>query len=160
MEIALRQLSQVRPAAFVELMNGPLVRRQMPLADDGFDEHASTVRIEGKERRCDEHGFGPWAIFIDGCFAGWGGLQPHGDEAEVALVLAPAYWGNGKTVLDRILAHAFGELRLPYVLVLFPSTRTRVRGLLRLGFRPDGVDDVDGETFVRYLLDNPTSPDS
>ena len=155
MEITLKRLSDVPPANFVDLMNDPLVRRQMPLAADGFDEAECRAWIDEKERLWAEHGFGPWAIFIDGAFAGWGGLQPHGDEAEMALVLAPPHWGAGKAVYDRMLSYAFGELELTHVLVLFPPTRTRVRGLLRLGFRRDGVDEVEGEAFVRYRLDDP-----
>jgi len=156
-QIDLRRLSEVPPGTFVDLMNDPRVRRQMPLTDDGFDEQGSREWIEAKERLWTEHGFGPWAIFIDGAFAGWGGLQPHSDEAEIALVLAPSYWGAGKAVFDRIMAYGCGELGLDHVLVLFPPTRTRVRALLRLGFRRDGVDEVEGETFVRFRLDDPTT---
>jgi ribosomal-protein-alanine N-acetyltransferase len=55
-------------------MNGPLVRRQMPLTSDGFDLADAGEFMAGKESLWTEHGFGPWAIWINGRFAGWGGL--------------------------------------------------------------------------------------
>jgi hypothetical protein len=38
------------------------------------------------------------------------------------------------------------------VTILLPPSRTRVKGVLRLGFVPDGEVDIDGERFVRYRL--------
>jgi len=38
------------------------------------------------------------------------------------------------------------------VTVLLPPTRTRVRGLLRLGFAEDGEIEVGGERFLRFRL--------
>jgi ribosomal-protein-alanine N-acetyltransferase len=38
------------------------------------------------------------------------------------------------------------------VTILFPPTRTRVKGILRLGFQPDGEVQVGGERFIRYRL--------
>lgn len=36
-----------------------------------------------------------WSLgfFVDGQFAGWGGLQQEDGDADLALVLHPDYWG-------------------------------------------------------------------
>jgi [ribosomal protein S5]-alanine N-acetyltransferase len=70
-------------------------------------------------------------------------------------VLFPAFWGCGRQILDTLLEEAFGRLGLPYVLVEFPPSRARVRGLLRLGFRMVGERTIEGERFVVYRLDAP-----
>lgn len=124
----------------------------MPLMPDYFDEADCRAFVDDKERLWMKHGYGPWAILVDGDFAGWGGLQPESGEADVALVLKPDYWGAGVQLIRVILACAFGELGLDTVTTLLPPTRTRVRGLTRLGFIPAGTLDVGGQMFVRYRL--------
>jgi ribosomal-protein-alanine N-acetyltransferase len=112
--------------------------------------------VAGKEAITREHGFGPQAILLDGELGGWGGIEPDEAGASISLVLSPAFWGHGRQILDVLLEEAFGRLALPYVLVEFPPTRTKVRGLLRLGFREVGGRTIEGERFVVYRLDAPT----
>jgi ribosomal-protein-alanine N-acetyltransferase len=149
-------MSQVPLEDLLAIVNDPLVMRHMPLAADPLDEEQGRQWVASKEQLWGDHGYGPWAIVLDDRVAGWGGLQPTDrNEPEVALVLTPAVWGMGKTILERILHEAFDVLSLPYVLVLFPPTRTKVRGLFRLGFRRDGEEIVEGERFLRYRVDAP-----
>jgi hypothetical protein len=51
---------------------------------------------------------------------------------------------------------AFEEMGFESVTILFPPTRTRVKGILRLGFKPDGEVEISGERFIRYRLYAPT----
>ena len=155
MEIEFKQLSQVNKSEIIELMNNPLVRRQMPLTSDNFSEADCEAFIAGKEQLWAEHGFGPWAFVVDGEFVGWGGLQPEEGEADLALVLHPKAWGMGKALYEEIIKRAFGEMGLESVTVLFPPTRTRVKGVLRLGFKLDGELEIQGERFLRYRLRAP-----
>jgi [ribosomal protein S5]-alanine N-acetyltransferase len=41
---------------------------------------------------------------------------------------------------------------LESVTILFPPTRTRIKGILRLGFQEDGEVEIEGERFIRYRL--------
>lgn len=156
MQIELKRLTEVKLRDLVDLMTHPSVRRQMPLTRDSFTEEDAAAFVVGKEALWAEHGYGPWAFFIDGQFAGWGGLQPEGDDVDLGLVLHPHYWGAGKALYDQIMAHAFGELDFKSVTILFPPSRTRVKAVLRLGFIPDGELAVGGERFIRYRLDAAT----
>lgn len=124
----------------------------MPLAGDDFDEAECERFVAGKEKLWEEHGYGPWAFYIDGAFAGWGGLQPEGDDADVGLVLYPDYWGTGRAIYEEIVARAFGEMGFDSVTALLPPTRTRAGGLTRLGFEPDGETEIEEERFLRYRL--------
>jgi len=152
MNLEFKQLSEIDRSEYVALNTNPLVMRQMPLASSDFDDEACKEWIAGKERLWEEHGFGPWAFVIDGKFAGWGGLQPEEGEADLALVLHPDFWGYGKVIYEEIIRRAFGEMGLDSVMILFPPTRTRVKGILRLGFKPEGELEIGGEKFIRYKL--------
>jgi [ribosomal protein S5]-alanine N-acetyltransferase len=122
----------------------------MPLARGDFDDAACGRFVAGKEKLWEEHGYGPWAFYVDGEFAGWGGLQPEGGDADVGLVLHPDYWGTGRAIYEEIVARAFGEMGFDSVTALLPPTRAE--GLTRLGFESDGETEIGGERFLRYRL--------
>jgi RimJ/RimL family protein N-acetyltransferase len=155
MKLEFKRMSEVNPSEYVTLHANPLVRRQMPLSDDNFDLETCKEWIKGKEKLWEDHGFGPWAFLIDGKFAGWGGMQPEDGDADLGLVLHPNYWGRGKIIYEEIIRRAFGEMKFESVTILFPPTRTRVKGILRLGFKPDGEVEISGERFIRYRLHAP-----
>ena len=129
----------------------------MPLLTDDFNESACDTFITAKEELWAKYGFGPWAFFVNDQFAGWGGVQPEHGEADMALVLHPGYWGIGKVLYNEIISRAFGEMGFRSVTVLFPTSRTRIKGLLRLGFKEDGELEVGNERYIRYRKVNPDS---
>ncbi len=156
MDIEFKNLNEVDKTAIIDLMNNELVRRQMPLLKGEFTEVSCQRFIAAKERLWAEHGYGPWAFLIDGAFAGWGGLQPEEGEVDLALVLHPDFWGTGKALYKEIIRRAFEEMNMDSVTVLFPPSRTRIQGFLRLGFKEDKVMEVGKETFIRYRLERPS----
>ena len=81
--------------------------------------------------------------------------QPEEGDADLGLVLHPDYWGYGNIIYKEIIRRAFGEMGFKSVTILFPPTRTRIKGILRLGFEPDGEIEVGGERFIRYRLSAP-----
>jgi [ribosomal protein S5]-alanine N-acetyltransferase len=154
MTIEFKRLSEVNKSDIIELMNNHLVRRQMPLLTDHFDESACDRFIAAKESLWIDHGYGPWAFVVDDQFAGWGGLQPENGEADLALVLHPNYWGLGKVLYAQIIDKAFNEIGLKSITVLFPPSRTRIKGLLRLGFKEEGEVEVGNKRFIRFRLEH------
>lgn len=152
MHLEFKRMSEVDNGEYIALNLNPLVRRQMPLTDDNFGEKECQEWVASKEKQWDEHGYGPWAFIIDGKFAGWGGLQYENGDADLGLVLHPDYWGTGKVIYEEIIKRAFGEMKLESVTILFPPTRTRIKGIFRLGFQEDGEVEIEGERFIRYRL--------
>lgn len=152
MNIEFKPLRDVAQCDLIELMNNRRLRQHMPLAHGDFNEADCNAFLNSKEQLWTKHGFGPWAFIIGGEFAGWGGLQPELGDADIALVLHPAYWGWGKRIYDQIIRRAFGEMGVESVTVLLPPSRTRIKGILRLGFQPDGEVEIEGEWFIRYRL--------
>ena len=157
MTIEFKLLAEVDKADIIDLMNNPLVRRQMPLTSDNFDEADYEAFVAGKQKLWDEYGYGPWAFVVDGHFAGWGGLQPEGEDVDLAIVLHPDSWGMGKSIYDLVIAYAFEKKGFESVIILLPPSRTRVKGILRLGFEPDGEMEIAGERFFRYRLYRPAA---
>lgn len=157
MNIVFKHLTEVEKSDIIDLMNNALVRKQMPLLTGDFTETDCDNFVAGKERLWEEHGFGPWAFVVDDKFAGWGGVQPDDGEADLALVLHPDFWGIGKALYEKIVDKAFNELGIDSIQVLFPPTRTRIKGLLRLGFVKDKEIKYGQEIFIRYVLDSQKS---
>jgi RimJ/RimL family protein N-acetyltransferase len=152
MNIEFKQLTEIEKSEMIELMNHSLVRRHMPLANGNFDISDCDALIGAKEKLWTDHGYGPWAFLVDGHFVGWGGLQPEKGEPDLGLVLHPRYWGMGKVLYYEVIRRAFGEMGFESVTALLPPTRNVTRGMLRLGFKPDGELKVSGERFHRYRL--------
>ncbi len=152
MNIEFKQLSEVDKSDIINLMNDPLVRRQMPLLTGDFSEENCDKFVASKEKLWSEHGYGPYAFVVDNKFAGWGGIQPEDGEADLALVLHPDFWGMGKVLYKEIIDRAFNEMGQESVIVLFPPTRTRIQGLLRLGFKEDEELEIGNERFIRFRL--------
>ncbi|MBL4708176.1 MAG: GNAT family N-acetyltransferase [Flavobacteriales bacterium] len=154
MNIEFKQLSEVEKIDIIKLMNNQLVRKQMPLFKGDFNEQICDQFITAKKALWIEHGYGPWAFIVDDQFAGWGGLQAEDGDADLALVLHPNYWGIGKALYKEIINRAFGEMRLKSITVLFPLSRTRINGLLRLGFKKEKELMIQNEQFIKYRLTN------
>ncbi|AMM13932.1 GCN5 family acetyltransferase [Burkholderia sp. PAMC 28687] len=152
MNIEFKRLPAVRLSEIISLLSDPLVLRHMPLSDGVFDEERCRAWVEGKELQWQHHGYGPWAFFIDGKFAGWGGLQLEHDDADLALVLAPEFWGLGHAIYKEIIEKAFDEMKLESITALLPTSRNQTRNMLRLGFEKDGETELNGKSFIRYRL--------
>lgn len=150
MNIEYVRLTEIHPSEIIALMNNPLVLKHMPLASSEFNEGDCKRFIEIKEKLWDEHGYGPWGFLSNGKFIGWGGLQPEGVDTEIALILHPKFWGIGRAIYEKIIHYAFDELNLKSVIILFPPSRNRVKGILQLGFERDGELEIEGERFIRY----------
>jgi RimJ/RimL family protein N-acetyltransferase len=160
MRVEFRRLTEASLDDLAGLFNHPDVRRHLPLAKEHFTIEAAARFVATKERMWAEHGYGPWAFFVDGRFAGWGGLQPEGPDADLGIVLHPAFWGLGHALAREVLRRAFEEMGHPSVTVLLPPSRTRVRALRRMGFEADGEVVMSGEPFIRYRrrAPGPSSP--
>lgn len=145
-------LSEVREEDIIQLMNNERTARYLPLRRGEFTREDCRAFLAAKQRFWDENGFGPWAILIAGCFAGWGGLQPSEGDADFGLVLHPKYWGWGRRIFERVKEEAFGPMGLDSITVLLPPVRHHTGAIARLGFARDKDVEIDGEVFLRYRL--------
>lgn len=152
MDISFRPLRDVDPAELIALHNDARVRRHLPLAASlNFDAETCRAWLAEKDAHWRAHSYGPWSVWIDGVFVGWGGLQHEGKDADLALVLKPEFWGCGKVIACEIIRRVFAEQQLPSITALLPLSR-RGQSLLRLGFSADGEVEIAGVRFARYRL--------
>jgi [ribosomal protein S5]-alanine N-acetyltransferase len=61
----------------------------VPLSSRFTDETAAG-RGAAKDGQWQRHGYGPWAVLVEGEFAGWGGFRREEYGVDYALVLAGA----------------------------------------------------------------------
>lgn len=146
------RLTDVPLVAVVALLNEPRLARHLPLSNGPVTAEAAAAWMAAKDGQWAVHGYGPWALYLDGVFAGWGGFQHEENGADFALVLAPAFWGHGAAITRAALDRGFGELGLDEVLIALPYSRNPARVVARFGFVPDGEVSYGGVTFRQYRL--------
>ena len=149
--IDLVRLTEVPLDAVVALRGEPRNTRHMPLSNP-FTPKSAQEWVQAKDGQWAEHGYGPWAVLVDGDVAGWGGFQREPNGADFALVLFPRHWGRGAAITRDVLGRGFAELGLDDVLIALPDSRNPDRAVARLGFRPDGEVDYGGVRFRQYRL--------
>lgn len=149
--IGFHPLASIAPAELVRLLNDPEVRRHMPLSGGEWDAARAVDWAKGKDGQWQKHGYGPWAIRIDGGFAGWGGFQKEGDEADLGLVLLPGYWVRGADIFRELVARG-RQMAISNITILLPPSRVRLKGLARLGFEPAGEVEYGGHRFLKFRL--------
>lgn len=147
-----KRLTEIEQSEIIELLDNPLVKKHMPLSSAIIGDKEYTDFIAAKEAIWTKYHFGPFAYLVSGKFIGWGGIQPDGDDFELALVLHPKYWGFGKTIYTELLDQAFTDLKLPSLVIYFPPSRTRIKAILKAGFKKDGEVEYCGCRFIRYRL--------
>jgi RimJ/RimL family protein N-acetyltransferase len=150
--LSFHRFTEISPALWLTLLNSHDVHRHMPLAGDDWTEQRALEWAESKDAQWAENGYGPWALKVDGVFAGWGGFQKEGPDADFGLVLLPEFWGQGQMMHMAMIEKAFGELALPSITILLPPSRVRMKGLKRLGYVPDGEIEYDGHRFLKFRM--------
>ena len=152
MALSFHAFADISPETWLTLLNHPAIRRHMPLAGDRWTAEHAREWAKGKDAQWQTNGYGPWAIKLDGQFAGWGGFQKEGDDADFGLVLLPNFWGHGFAIHQVIVQRGFVELGLGSITILLPPTRTKIRGLARIGYEPDGEVAHEGNRFLKFRL--------
>lgn len=152
--VTLERLTTVPAEAIAALLNEPRNARHLPLARGPVTVEEAAVWAAGKDAQWAAHGYGPWAVMVDGAFVGWGGFQREDDGLpDLGLVLLPSAWGRGAMIADEMLRVGFTELGFASVQVALPYSRTATDAVLaRWGFVPAGETAFEGVRFRRYLL--------
>lgn len=149
MAFTFHSFSDIPVDDWLVLLNHPDVIRHMPLSREIWTEVSVSDWAKGKDAQWQINGYGPWSIRIDGSFAGWGGFQKEDGEADLALVLLPTYWGHGAEIV-RCCMNRRNELGIGSVSILLPPSRSRVTGLVRLGFAFSGELEYEGQRFLKF----------
>jgi RimJ/RimL family protein N-acetyltransferase len=155
MQLELARLSDIPVADLVALLNDAEVRRHMPLSSENNTAETAREWAAAKDAQWAENGYGPWAIRIDGRFAGWGGFQKEGEDADLGIVLLAEYWGHGNAIHGAMLKKGFAEFGFDSVTILLPPSRVRLKSLARLGYRADGEIEYAGHRFLKFRLARP-----
>lgn len=153
--VALRRWRPSDREPFAAINADREVMRHFPGSLSRAESDAFADRIESHFKR---HGFGLWALEIDGVapFAGFVGLSVPRFEAhftpcvEIGWRLARLYWGSGYVTeaAQAVLAHGFGALALPEIVSFTVPANLRSRRVMeRLSMTYDPADDFAHPAF-------------
>lgn len=155
MHFSKKRLNEIDKSLIVDLLSHPSVKQHMPLSSERFEKKEYDDFIASKEKIWETHGFGPSGYFVNDTFIGWAGIQPdEGNDFEIAIVLHPKYWGYGIQIFKELIQFVFAELNLSSIIIYFPSSRTKIKKLLKTGFIVNGETMINGIRFIRYRLFN------
>jgi ribosomal-protein-alanine N-acetyltransferase len=157
--LVMRRWQEQDKAPFALLNADPHVMRFFPSTLTAEQSDAFVARIE---EHFDRHGFGLWALEVDGEFIGFTGLQwtdglPFSPNLEVGWRLVQRAWGHGYATEAAAAAVAFGLQREPEVVSFTAvSNEPSWRVMERVGMHRTGTFDhprVDeGSPLRRHYL--------
>ena len=152
MKIDLNPLETASSNELLELLNDPKVTRHMPLAEIVDSEWIESWK-RSKSNLWPTPNHGPWAVYLDGRFAGWAGLQPDEDNsAELAVVLHTWAWGSGSEITQHVLERWRSFMPSHKVFVYLPTSRKAGQIADRLGMTFDKRVELGQTTFERFEL--------
>lgn len=112
----------------------------------------TAASLKRQRRAIDEHGWGLWAVEVDGVFAGFTGLNAPSFTAhftpctEIGWRFRREFWGRGLAcrAAREALRFGFESLKLAEIVAFTSATNVRSRRLMeRLAFERDAGGDFD-----------------
>lgn len=139
---------------FAALNADPLVMEHFPSILTRAESDAAAARVRAHFA---EHGYGLWAVEVNGAFAGWTGLAwtevTGGRELEVGWRLARPFWGRGLATEAASAALACGLTRAPRIVSFTAVTNVRSeRVMQRIGMRREREFDHPRADLPERLL--------
>jgi RimJ/RimL family protein N-acetyltransferase len=148
-QVILRQWKGSDLEPFAAMNSDPEVMHYFPML---LTREESAASMDRARARIEEHGWGWWAVEVDGVFAGFTGLAEPRFTAhftpcvEIGWRLRREFWGQGIAfeAAQQAMKYAFSELKLSELVSFTAAVNLRSRKLMeRLGFSHEAVDDFD-----------------
>ena len=147
--LILRRWTESDRVPFAELNADREVMRYFPST---LDRAQSDSMIDRMEDHFDEHGFGLWAVEVDGRFAGFTGLNstsfetPMGPHVEIGWRFAAWAWGHGYATEAASAALRAGFIDHQLREIYSFTTETNLRSeavMVRIGMSRSTENDFD-----------------
>jgi len=160
----LRQWTNADLEPFTKMNADPAVMRHMLSPLTATEAHELMTRLQSQ---IDQHGWGVWAVEVEGEFAGMVGLNvprwplPFSPCTEVLWRLQTKFQGQGiaHAAAIQAIVHGFENVRLNEIVAFTtPSNLRSIRLMERLGFSRDIHGDFDhpavpaGHPLRRHVL--------
>ena len=109
-KITYASFADIQPDAFLPILNGTKIRAHL-VHHETFDISSLKTWMDSKQGEDKQHGCRIRAVIINGDLAGWCGIQKEEEQYELAVVLAPDFWGCGIAVFKTLMhwASTFGH---------------------------------------------------
>lgn len=152
--IEYKSLQELDKTELLAILNKSKVRQHL-VSHDEFDLASLEEWLAGKVAVDASTGCRVKGIVVDGCVAGWCGIQFENEAYELAVVLDEAYWGIGTAVFRELLewVSEFGHSHV--VLHLF-NTRPEYRFLWKMASRVY-QSTIFGQQYTSYQIKVPNA---
>ena len=143
---SLREVSQT---VLLDLMNDDKLRAHL-VDHPKFTEETLEFWVMEKTRIDAANGYRVRVILVNGNIAGWCGIQPDGEGAELAIILSSSYWGSGLRVFRDMIRWS-RELGHQEVVFHLLETRRKYRALEKMA-KEVKESEWMGRKFRTYIL--------
>ena len=142
-------LGEVNQTVLLDLMNDDKLRAHL-VDHPKFTEETLEFWVMEKTRIDAANGYRVRAILVNGNIAGWCGIQPDGEGAELAIILSSSYWGSGLRVFRDMIRWS-RELGHQEVVFHLLETRRKYRALEKMA-KEVKESEWMGRKFRTYIL--------
>lgn len=155
MKLELLPMTAPTGSDYEALLNDPRTTKHMPLHSGYMSAHECEAWAKMKaDQWGPDSSLGPWSVYIDSKFAGWGGFQPEdNDTAGAALVLHSIFWGFGKEIFEAMRRRFRENGATQPIIVMLAKSRSASGLANRLGFTHVGEIEEAGALFDLFTLD-------
>jgi len=142
-------LDAVDQSALLALVNSADVRAHL-IEHPIFDQTLLADWIASKMEIHEHPQYFVYAVMVDNELAGWCGIQPDEDGAELAIVISKAHWGLGLKVFRNMMAWSRNAGHKEVLFHLL-ETRRSYRALEKMAKEVRSSDRL-GRQFTTYIL--------
>lgn len=144
------ELSDIALDDVIRLFNNPSISKHL-VGYETFTPSVAQQWIDRKLKMQRESGCRIRGIVQNGAFAGWCGIQRVNEDFELALVINPEFWGQGKHIFKEVLRWA-SELGHEVILLDLLQTRREYHFLKNLA-KAVYYSEKNGYQFTTYELE-------
>jgi ribosomal-protein-alanine N-acetyltransferase len=142
--------------SLVRLWGDPDVTRYLP-SGRPIAEDRARAGWESFIRHWEEHGFGPWSLFLnaDDTWVGYCGLRhlPDSEEVELLYAIDKRWWGRSMTTeaARAAVADGFSRIGLERIVALaLPANVASIQVMKNVGMRFEEKTHMFGHDVVKY----------
>lgn len=148
-KINFENFKNTTPKDFLAILNDDTLRKHL-INHPYFDVSSINEWMEEKSKIDTLPNCRIRAVYINNTLAGWCGIQPDDNGAELAIVLSQAFWGYGISIFKILMGWA-EELKHKEVVFHLLDSRSEYKALKRIASKVEKTELL-GACFTTYHI--------
>ena len=139
----------VEPVDMLAVLNQDELRKHL-VDHDYFDAESIQAWMKQKLEIETQAGCRVRVVIIDGALAGWCGIQPDGNNFEIAIVISKRFWGSGISIFKTLMrwARELGHHEIVFHLL---DSRPEYKALTKIATKVQSTQLL-GRCFTTYYV--------